>query len=165
MENSLTNGHMSSQIVYSFLVQRQQAPILQEVWLKQVQEWMMWVLLGIIVVQLLLWVRVRFSRGPFTDEEVEQADPLFLAYLRSKGQLKLKDTQATMFHLTRKGILSMRVVKTKGRYRNDLGKAIHNLDPKQYWSTVWNPRLLTVRRMNRVCCNGYSLPMVSVNNG
>ena len=165
MRDVLTDWQASSQFYHSVLVQRQLAPILQEAWLKQLMEGIMWVLLGIIVVQLLIRVRARLSKGPFTDEEVEQADPLFVAYLRSKGRLKLKDTQATMFQLIRKGILSMRVVKTKGRYRNDPEKAILNLDPKQRWSTVWNRRLLAVRRMNRACYNGYSLPMVSVNNG
>lgn len=130
MRYVLTDGQASSQFYHSILVQRQLAPILQEAWLKQFMELIMWVLLGIIVVQLLLWVRARLSKGPFTDEEVEQADPLFLAYLRSKGQLKLKDTQAAMFHLTRKGVLSMRIVKTKERYRNDLEESNPQLRPK-----------------------------------
>ncbi|KAA8783071.1 DUF2207 domain-containing protein [Paenibacillus amylolyticus] len=130
MRYVLTDGHASSQFYHSVLVQRQLAPILQEAWLKQLMELIIWVLLGIIVVQLLLWVRGRLNKGPFRDEEVEQADPLFLAYLRSKGRLKLKDTQATMFQLIRKGILSMTIVKIKGRYRNDPGESNPQLRPK-----------------------------------
>lgn len=129
MRNVLTEWHAASQIYPSFLVQRQQAPILQEAWLKQLEELLMWVLLGIVVIQLLLWVWGRLVKGPYTDEEVEQADPLLLAYLRSKGQLKLKDTQASLFHLTRQGILSMRIVKSKGRYRKDRGQSNASFAP------------------------------------
>ncbi|MGF9697321.1 hypothetical protein [Paenibacillus sp. MABNR03] len=98
---------------------QEQTTMLQEGWIHRAGEQLMWVLLAVFVLQLLFWIRDRLRKGTYTDEEVEQADPLFLAYLRSKGKIKLRDTLASLFALTRSGVLSMRIVQAKSRYRED----------------------------------------------
>ncbi|RPK24460.1 DUF2207 domain-containing protein [Paenibacillus xylanexedens] len=96
-----------------------QAVVLQDDWILRISESLMWVLLAMFILQCLIWIRNYLSKGTYLDEEVEQADPLFLAYLRSKGRLKLRDTQASLFQLTRSRVLSLRIVQAKKRYRND----------------------------------------------
>lgn len=96
-----------------------QAAVLQDGWILRFSEPLMWVLLAMFIVQCLIWIRNYLSKGTYSDEEVEQADPLFLAYLRSKGRLKLRDTQASLFQLTRSRVLSLRIVQAKKRYRDD----------------------------------------------
>jgi len=97
----------------------EQTTVLQEDWIQRAGEQLMWVLLAVFVLQLLMWIRARLSRGTYSDEEVEQGDPLFLVYLHSKGRIKLRDTLASLFALTRSGVLSMRIVQSKSRYRED----------------------------------------------
>ncbi|MGN7411103.1 hypothetical protein [Paenibacillus sp. SAF-068] len=96
-----------------------QAVVLQDDWILRIIESLMWVLFAMFILQCLIWIRNYLSKGTYSDEEVEQADPLFLAYLRSKGRLKLRHTQASLFQLTRSRVLSLRIVQAKKRYRDD----------------------------------------------
>lgn len=88
-------------------------------WIQRSGAQLVWVILAVLVLQILLSIRNRMSKGSYTDEEIEQADPLFLAYVFNKGKMRLRDTLASLFALTRSGILSLRVIPTKGRYQDD----------------------------------------------
>ncbi|WP_145410439.1 hypothetical protein [Paenibacillus xylanexedens] len=88
-------------------------------WIQRSGAQLIWVILAVLVLQILLSIRNRMSKGSYTDEEIEQADPLFLAYVFNKGKMRLRDTLASLFALTRSGILSLRVIPTKGRYQDD----------------------------------------------
>ncbi|MEO2205399.1 hypothetical protein ABGV42_16835 [Paenibacillus pabuli] len=97
----------------------EQTAVLHDDWIQHAGVQLMWLLLAVFVLQLIIWIRARLSRGTYSDEEVERADPLYLAYLHSKGRIKLRDTLASLFALTRIGVLSVRIEQAKSRYRED----------------------------------------------
>ncbi|GAB1157715.1 hypothetical protein YWY31_37400 [Paenibacillus illinoisensis] len=97
----------------------EQTAVLHDDWIQHAGVQLMWLLLAVFVLQLIIWIRARLSRGTYSDEEVERTDPLYLAYLHSKGRIKLRDTLASLFALTRIGVLSVRIEQAKRRYRED----------------------------------------------